>query len=481
VPPTPTPEPTATPAPLSAEAILQATFDASQQASSYRFEMDMQMTLAGPDIGADMEIPMVFVGDVQLPDRMQGTMTVSVDDIDVETQVVVIGDESYVKNPLTDQWQLNPQTTTMFNPEDLVVDPDDIQDLELLGEETLDGMPVYHLSGRATLPFSFEEPLGQVETDMLVDYWVGQEDLRLVQSFVEGDIEFGGQVQATATVSMTMRLLDYDVPMEISAPEIAQANVISVPEVGPIPIQATLLAPLESDTPEGHVQRGLASLADGRLGLAVAHFQRALELRPGWPEALLYRGATLAIDGDLAQAFADLDQAVEVEPERADAYALRAWAHMRAIFRDEWVDEYEDSTAMEWAREDIARALELDLDLPAARSLQASATVLEALALYESEPDQAIADFEAAMADLQALMEQDPDTAAGYFLSFAQSGELIFLASHPYGVDSVAWSPDGRLLVTGGPDGLFRVWDAGNGAELSSGMAATLWWEEGGQ
>jgi hypothetical protein len=75
---------------------------------------------------------------------------------------------------------------------------------------------------------------------------------------------------------------------------------------------------------------------------------------------------------------------------------------------------------MEQAQEDIARALELQPNLPAARSLQASTAVLEALALYESEPDQAITDFEAAMADLQALMEQDPDTAAGYFLSFAQ-------------------------------------------------------------
>ena len=59
----------------------------------------------------------------------------------------------------------------------------------------------------------------------------------------------------------------------------------------------------------------------------------------------------------------------------------------------------------------------------------------------------------------------------------AKTGEMIFLAGHPAGVDSAAFSPDGSLLVTGGSDGRFRVWDAETGAELWSGMAATLWWE----
>jgi WD40 repeat protein len=59
----------------------------------------------------------------------------------------------------------------------------------------------------------------------------------------------------------------------------------------------------------------------------------------------------------------------------------------------------------------------------------------------------------------------------------AQTGDLVFLAGHPRGVDSAAFSPDGRFLVTGGSDGRFRVWDAETGAELWNGMAATLWWE----
>ena len=418
VPPAPTPEPTATPTPLSAEAILQGAFDASQQATSYRFDMDLLMTLSGADIGEDTEMPMHFVGDVQPPDTIQGTLTLSVDGVDVETQVVRVDGTTYVTNPLTKKWIIdNTQSTTLFNPEDLVMDPADVEELELLGEETVEGTPVYHLTGRTRLPFSFAEPLGDVETDMLVNYWVSREDLRIVRSAAEGDIDFAGQVDARATVSMTMRVFDYDVPMEIATPEIASTASISVTGVGPIAIAATSLAPLESDTPEGHVQRGLNSLADGRFGLALAHFNQALVLRPDWPEALLYRGATLAIDGDLDSAFADLDRAIEAEPDRADAYALRAWAHMRTLLRD----EDEAGTAISLAREDVAKALEIDPELLAARSIEASADVMEALNAYESNPEQAVKDFETGMANLQAVMQETPDEAAGNYLPMLQT------------------------------------------------------------
>ena len=57
-----------------------------------RFDMDMLMTLGGPDIGEDTEILVRFFGNVQRSGRMQGTMTMSANNIEVETQVVVIGD-----------------------------------------------------------------------------------------------------------------------------------------------------------------------------------------------------------------------------------------------------------------------------------------------------------------------------------------------------------------------------------------------------
>lgn len=417
VPPTSTPAPTATPTPLSAQAVLQAAFDAAQSASSYRFDMEMEMALSGPDLDEDVTIPMRFQGDIVPPDRIQGVMTLSINEVDVETQMVGIGDQVYVLNPLTNRWQISDQNSAAFNPEDLAMNPEDVEDLVLVGETTVEDTPVYHLTGRALLPFNLEEPLGKVEADMAVEYWIGIDDLRLVRAVVEGDMELSGEIEASVDMSMTMYVFDYDAPIEIVAPDIPSAAEINLPGVGVIPIGPRLLAPLASDTPEGHIQRGLDSLADGRLGLAVAHFDRAVALQPGWTEALLYRGAAQAIDGDLQAAFADLDQAIAAEPERADAYVLRAWAHLRSTFRD----EAELADALEPARADVARALELEPELAAAQSLQATLDVFSALNLYDSDPEQAIEDFDTGMASLSAIMEKTPDQAAGSYLALAST------------------------------------------------------------
>ncbi len=416
-PPTATPAPTNTPTPPSAEAILQAAFDASQQARSYRFDMALLMTLSGAAFGAGTELPIHFTGEVLSPDRMQGTMTMTANDIEVATQLVVIGERSFVKNPLTDKWQVSSQAASLFSPKDLIVNASDIEELALLGETTIDDTPVYHLTGRTRLPFNFEAPLGQAEADMLMDYWIARQGLRLVRSTGEGDAVLSEELGATAAISMTMRVFDYDAAIEIAAPEIADAAIITVPQVGPLAVTATLLAPLTSDTPEGHIQRGLAAVADGRFGLADAHFDRALLQQPDGTDALLYRGAVQAIDGDPDAAFADLDRAIKAEPERADAYALRAWAHLRMLMRK---DE-ESDTAISSARADIEQALALDPKSSAAAALGASADILEALNLYDSAQEKAAAQFEAAMADLEAVLRHDPDAAAGNYLSMLQT------------------------------------------------------------
>jgi WD40 repeat protein len=412
---TPTLLPAATPTPLSAEAIMRAAFDAVDQAGSYRFDMDMNVNWSGSDPLDSVKVPMRYYGDVVAPDRVRGTMTLTTSDGDVELQMMAVDGVHYTFNPVTRRWQVVTQSNTFFVPDQLLMDLSDLQELVLVGETTVEGIPVYHLTARALLPFSFGEPLGEVEADMQVEYWVGQEDQRIVRSVVEGILDFGASRQITAALSMTAYLFDYDAPIEIVAPELATAAVIDVPDAGPLAIEARLLAPLASDTPEGHVQRGLASLADGRLGLALAHFDHALALRPDWPEGLLYRGAILAIYGDFDNASYDLDQAIEASPAWADAFALRAWMWMRAALSE----EYDQETVLRWVRGDVTLALALQPDLPAARSLQGLADVLTALALFESDPEEAIEGFEKAIAALNEVLAQSPDDAAGSFLPFA--------------------------------------------------------------
>ncbi len=408
--------PTATPAPPSAEAILQAAFDEMKQAASYRFDMVMVMNLSGGDYGDGTRIDTHFAGDVLPPDRMQGTVNTTAGAVELEISVIVIGQANYFMHPIADHWQAGVEMATLFRPIDLVVEASNLEDLELLGEETVEGVAAYHLAGRARLPFSFEAPVGQVEADTMVDYWISQAGLQLVRSDVEGEVVNSAQDDGLITLSLTMRVFDYGAAIEIVAPEIPDAAVIEVPEVGPIAVEAALLAPLESETPEGHVQRGLAALAGGRQGLAIAHFNRALVLRPDWTDAMLYLGAALAIDGDRDTSLAYLERVIAAEPARADAHALRAWAHLRMLIRE---DE-ESNTAIAAARADIAQALKLDPALTITAGLKASADALEALNLEESEQDRAVTQFEEAMAGLAELLRHDPSAGADLYLTLLQ-------------------------------------------------------------
>jgi len=58
----------------------------------------------------------------------------------------------------------------------------------------------------------------------------------------------------------------------------------------------------------------------------------------------------------------------------------------------------------------------------------------------------------------------DADRALGlvsFFSSLSSLFLLIFLlTSHKYSVFSVAWSPDGKQIASGGEDGTIKIWDS---------------------
>jgi hypothetical protein len=221
--PTPTLTPTPTPTPVSAQAMLEAAQAAMSEVDSYSFAMDMEIEVAME--GITMEMPFVFVGAYQAPDRVQYVITMTVLGETTAMEGITIGETSYIKNPLTGAWETTTESTSPISPEDIAqVGLEQLRALAYVGEETLGETPVYHL--QATLSAGDlldEEALGLVdmEGEFAVDYWVGVRDDLFRQAAMEGEMSVASEeedITMTMAMTLTMTFSDFGVPVSIEAP-----------------------------------------------------------------------------------------------------------------------------------------------------------------------------------------------------------------------------------------------------------------------
>jgi WD40 repeat protein len=351
--PSPTSTPTSTPTPQSAQEILAAAIEAVQEAGSYHFDMTMQMNAGTVDGSLTMKIPMTFAGDFQQPDRMKATMTMEMLGQSIEMDMVTIGGTSYYRESTTGEWQVSPAQSggesTPGGPG--AIDLGQMEDATFVGEERLAGSPVYHVAGTAPYPLSFIESLGDVEGDLQIDYWIDQESSYVVKGTMQGDVTATGELEITIAISATVLFSGYGQAVEIEAPEVVGDE--------PVPARQGTLPALSSDSASAQLDRGFASLADDRPGLAAAHFGRAAELQPDLSDIpLLYHGLALLMLDQGDAAAQEFSRLIELDPDRADAYLLRALSTDMQLWKEEQCS-------------DVARAAELDPNLVAARTLQA--------------------------------------------------------------------------------------------------------------
>jgi len=76
-----------------------------------------------------------------------------------------------------------------------------------------------------------------------------------------------------------------------------------------------------------HANRGIAYDALGNTDRAIAEFDAALRVNPGYAVAYYNRGIAYSGLGDIVRAIADFDKAVALEASDPDAYNVRGIAH----------------------------------------------------------------------------------------------------------------------------------------------------------
>jgi basic membrane protein A len=101
--------------------------------------------------------------------------------------------------------------------------------------------------------------------------------------------------------------------------------------------------PAEHDEQEAveHLNRGINHQEQGQQDLAIADFDRAIELEPGLAEAYGNRGRAYAEMGDYDRAIADLNRTIELQPDLAEAYFNRGVAYWHKGDYDRAIADYD--------------------------------------------------------------------------------------------------------------------------------------------
>ena len=209
---------TGLPSPLE---VLGASFAAMDAAGSFHFEMDV--AIKAPVEGADLEIPITLAGDFQAPDRVRGSMAMSLGFFTLEMEMVSIGETTYMTSPQTGEWEVVSDTTLV--PPNLgelaEAGAGLLYDAVLVGEETLDGTPVYQIGGLLT-----QDVIAGLEPGGQVALWIGVDDSLIYRIGFRGEVSLddllGPMDQAglsgQGALFMTARFSGYGVPVTIEPP-----------------------------------------------------------------------------------------------------------------------------------------------------------------------------------------------------------------------------------------------------------------------
>ena len=253
----------------------QALSSAAQRASqlhSAKFDLqgNVKMTFP-PELGkmfgqsgaaaGSLSLDMTGNGEAQFPDRYHAVINAKLAGLSVSTEVVVANGKAYVKNPLTEKWEVSSQsggiTGQLSQPDPLSYDQllKNVKSIKDLGDTTLNGTTVHHYQltpDKEKLIASLDkaavknpQALAAIKQvldsgTMTVEVWFGKDDhlVRRLSTDADYTIELnqlmgslgsvagssGSRVPAGSSIHATAHVVinyhDFDAPVTISIPTV---------------------------------------------------------------------------------------------------------------------------------------------------------------------------------------------------------------------------------------------------------------------
>ena len=235
--PTAAPSPTAAPVPTAASPALTgaevfaAATGAMDSLESFSYEMEVRVS---SDDAFFRDTVVSSHGSFLKPDRQRLSLNLRLGLLAIDMETVSIGEDLYVRAPLTGEWSLEPDALEgVYAQGGLFLDRSLAGDVILVGDEFLDGEAVHHLQGVPD-PSVLAGLLGAEDAELLgsetmefhsveLDHWVGMEDLLFRRSVLR--VVYVDESGETLTFGGSVDFFGFGEPVDIEAPVVSEGPV----------------------------------------------------------------------------------------------------------------------------------------------------------------------------------------------------------------------------------------------------------------
>jgi hypothetical protein len=191
-----------------ADAILESALSTLAGLDSWHVEMGMDLIASFRSLA--MEAPLSYAGDFQAPDRLEGAASVRLLGMTLNKDIV------WTANTMHASDESGVTVDSMFSLLSFGrFEMADIQNLEFVGEETLDEVAVYHLKGE--LQTDKEQPATGAtgygfEGGLQFEVWIGVADRLPRQIVADGELTTWGPAEGTIQVGASATFSGFGQP-----------------------------------------------------------------------------------------------------------------------------------------------------------------------------------------------------------------------------------------------------------------------------
>ena len=199
----------------SAQTILETALDKFREVDTWHVEAGLQITAQVSSL--TFVVPTLYVADYYAPDRLEGTVTTQILGVTRKRDVTLLANTIEVANPGAAGATAKVTPTSWLSMLDFIgLKPANLTTLELVGQESLDGTPVYHVRGKVNaqeLNISQQNVNMKLQGEFTFDAWISVADGFMRMAKAKGGLTGTGTQKGSFYIDGTASFFDYGQPV----------------------------------------------------------------------------------------------------------------------------------------------------------------------------------------------------------------------------------------------------------------------------